>query len=1150
VMEGILRELTQKLKLSDFVAQKSRKLCLGGVIPSTHPLVISALHIASLQPLLVLFPDPESAEDAYRDFLCYLQFLPDSTHRITSAALFPPWENLPYQLTTPHTKLMGSRLEVMGGLLKGCISTVFISYPALAQRLIPKWILAESILHLKLRQEISPETLLEFLVQLGYLPEAVVEAPGQFSRRGGILDIFPIGEDNPFRLEFFGDQIESIRKFNPTSQLSISSADDVLVIPRREALAPPGGFPALLERLQQEASPYLTELEKIALTDEEQEGLENYIPIIYNDTSLLTDYFSSSPTLLVSDIARLEEEAQRFSELLGERYKLVCDEGKKLPAPEECWIDLPALLQENYARRLLLSVEPECKSKQVWKIPDADCLRLHSEKFTDFSGRLDYFEEKAKSALALNCQLVVACATAGDKRRLAELLPRHAPKVASKCQLVESGLSAGFIFPEVGLAITNDQAIFARFAPRHPHRRLQPIKEVSPIAALGDLSAGDICVHSDHGIGVYLGLSLIAVAGIAREFATLEYAGGNKLYVPAESIHKLYRYIGGDLAKPKIDRLGGGEWVRRKATVKKSAEVIARQLLALYAAREQARGFAFSPDSVWQYELEESFPYQETEDQSLAIMAVKEDMEKPKPMDRLIAGDVGYGKTEVAIRAAFKAVNDGKQVALLVPTTVLAAQHAQTFKERLAPFPVRVAELSRLIPYRQQREVVKGLAEGKVDVVIGTHRLLSRDLRFADLGLLIVDEEHRFGVSHKERIKEMRAEVDVIALSATPIPRTLSMSLSGIRDLSIINTPPQGRLPIYTYIKRFAPQLICDAIAREVESGGQVYFVHNRVQSITGMANWLQELMPQVRLQIAHGQLPEVELARIMASFYTGNFDVLVTTTIIESGIDIPSVNTIIINRADAFGLAQLHQLRGRVGRSGKQAFCYLLVPAHGRVSDSAQQRLQAIRDSTELGSGLTLALRDLEIRGAGNLLGAEQSGHISAVGFDTYTQLVAEAVAELRGTVLPRPSEVKVELPLEAYLPENYVPEPRGRIAVYRRLSQATNLQDISESKEMLEDMYGDLPAPAQNLLAVARLRLVADRAGVDSIQEQDKNILIMFKERPSAAKFARAKIEGLEDVRFLQSPGGKVILSLRTTAKENAEKLAVLELLLSQLE
>jgi len=1149
-MQALLRELTEKLRLSDFISQKGGELCLSEVIPSTHPLVISALHITGLKPLLALFPDQESAEIAYQDFLSYLQFLPDFAHREISTALFPPWEILPYQLSTPHTKIMGRRLEVMGGLLKGRISTVFTSYPALAQRLLPKWILAESILQLKTGQESAPETLLEFLVQLGYLPEAVVEAPGQFSRRGGILDLFPIGEDDPFRLEFFGDQIESIRKFNPTSQLSVSPAEDILVIPRREAMAPPGGFPTLLEQLNREGSPYYAELERIISTDEEQEGLENYLPVIYNDTSLLTDYFSSRPTLLLSDITRLEELASSYSEFLNQRYRSISEEGKKLPPPEECWIDLPALLQETYARRLLLSVEPESKSNEIWKISNEDSVRMHTAKFTDFSGRLDYFEEKAKSALSLNCRLIVACATAGDKRRLAELLPLHAPKVASRCELVESGLSAGFVFPEVGLAITNDQAIFARFAPKRLGRRLRPAKEISPISALGDLSAGDICVHSDHGIGVYLGLSVITVGGIVREFAALEYAGGNKLYVPAESIHKLYRYIGGDLAKPRIDRLGGTEWIRRKTAVKKSAEVIARQLLALYARREQAHGFAFSPDSVWQYELEESFLYQETEDQCLAIQAVKEDMEKPKPMDRLIAGDVGYGKTEVAIRAAFKAVNDGKQVALLVPTTVLAAQHAQTFRERLAPFPVRVAELSRLVPSKQQREVVKGLAEGKVDVVIGTHRLLSRDLHFADLGLLIVDEEHRFGVSHKERIKELRAEVDVIALSATPIPRTLSMSLSGIRDLSIINTPPQGRLPIYTYIKRFGPQLICDAITREVESGGQVYFVHNRVQSIVGMANWLSELIPRVRLKIAHGQLPEIELARIMASFYAGDFDVLVTTSIIESGIDISSVNTIIINRADTFGLAQLHQLRGRVGRSGKQAFCYLLVPAHGRVSESAGRRLEAIRDSTELGSGLALALRDLEIRGAGNLLGAEQSGHITAVGFDTYTRLIAEAVAELRGTALPKPSEVKVELPVEAYLPESYVPEPRGRIAVYRRLSEATALKDISENKTMLEDMYGALPTPAKNLLAVARLRLIADKVGVDSIQEQDKNILIIFREPPNATKFAQAKIGGLEDVRFLQSPGGKVILSLRTIAQESVEKLAVLELLLTQLE
>lgn len=1147
-MDQLLRQIPEKIELGEFLSRKGEELCLSGLTPSAHPLLIASLHIRNVSPIIVLLPNPESAERAYNDFLGFLDLSLEISSIKGETALFPPWELLPYELTTPHQKLMGRRLAALAGLLQGRITTVFTSYSALAQRLIPKWILAESVLYLKKGQQIALDAVLEFLVHLGYLPEAVVETPSQFSRRGGILDIFPVGEEEPLRLEFFGDEIDSLRRFNPVTQRSTTPVSDALVIPRREAVAPPGGFEALLERLKGRGSPYLPQLEKIILADEEQEGLEGFLPVLYGDTSLLTDYLSIATMMVVADSATVEEAAKEFAEQVVERYRSAEEGGILFPPPEECWAGLEELCGQPYSRRLVLEAESGGGAGEHFLVSERK--RTSSRRFGEFSGQLEFFEREAERALQEGCRLIVACATEGDRRRLAEILPLHAEGVAEQCELVESSLAADFVWSSVGLAMTNDQAIFSRYKPRRVRKRFGLPKEVAPVTALGDLEPGDFCVHADHGIGVFLGLSVMKVGGVSREFATLEYAEGNKLYVPIEAIYKLFRYIGGDMAKPKIDRLGGAEWGRRKAMVKRSARDIARQLLELYARRQTASGFAYSPDTVWQYELEESFPYKETEDQNSAIMAIKEDMEKPRPMDRLVCGDVGYGKTEVAIRAAFKAVNDGKQVALLVPTTVLAAQHFETFKERLKSFPVEVAVLSRLVPPRQQKETIKGIVSGKVDIVIATHRLLSSDIRFADLGLLIVDEEQRFGVTHKERIKEMRAEVDVITLSATPIPRTLSMSLAGIRDLSIINTPPPGRLPIYTYIKRFGAPLICDSINREIERGGQVYFVHNRVESIAAMAEWLSRQLPKVRLKVAHGQLPEAHLAKIMTDFYAGHFDLLVTTTIIESGIDIPRVNTMIINRADTLGLAQLHQLRGRVGRSGEQAFCYLLIPTHGRISEPARRRLEAIRDFTELGSGLALALKDLETRGAGNILGAEQSGHIAAVGFETYTRLIAEAVAELRGEVPAKPPDVKMELSVEAYLPTSYVPEPKGRMGAYRRLSEAATCTAVAESEEMLRDMYGPPPKQARNLLAIARLRVVAERVGVESIREEGERIVIVFRERLKAEKFGGRGIKGICDVRLLTTSGGKVVFALRITSREAEERLAVLEDVLSRLE
>jgi transcription-repair coupling factor (superfamily II helicase) len=614
------------------------------------------------------------------------------------------------------------------------------------------------------------------------------------------------------------------------------------------------------------------------------------------------------------------------------------------------------------------------------------------------------------------------------------------------------------------------------------------------LTAFTDLAVGDLVVHEDHGIGRYLGLRTMSVGDREGDFLLLEYAEGGRLYVPVERLDLVSKYLGGDAGGARLDRMGGASWQRVKESVRAALREMAEGLLKLYAQRAVAEGHAFTADAPWQREFEAAFRFEETPDQLRAIEEVKRDMQAGRPMDRLVAGDVGYGKTEVALRAAFKAVADGYQVAVLVPTTVLAQQHWSTFTDRFGPFPARVELLSRFRSAKEQKAVVEGLRQGIVDVVIGTHRLLSKDVVFKNLGLLIIDEEHRFGVAHKERMKQLRASVDVLALTATPIPRTLYMALSGVRDMSAIETPPLDRLPIETVVRRFSKAVIKEALERELARGGQIFFVHNRVQSLTSMARFIQELVPDARVIMGHGQMSERELEATMVRFVSGQADVLVSTAIVESGLDIPASNTIIINRADRFGLAQLYQLRGRVGRERLQAFCYLLVPADGRVDEQAQRRLRALQELTELGSGFKLALRDLEIRGAGNLLGAEQHGHIAAVGYDLYSKLLVEAVQELRGDTIGATVEPVISVPVEGFLPEEYVPEVNQRLAFYKRLAGATGDDELADLRAELQDRFGSLPEPAEQLLDIVRIRSAARALGVERIEAGDGKAVITF--------------------------------------------------------
>jgi transcription-repair coupling factor (superfamily II helicase) len=882
------------------------------------------------------------------------------------------------------------------------------------------------VLRVTVGDRLDRELLLESLDKSGYERVDTVVEVGQWSVRGGIVDIYSPAHPSPARLEFFGDDVESIRLFDPTSQRSVESLNELLVLPFGGA-----GGSGLLDYLPKTAPAIV---ESLTLLDRVREDAPGARP--------LGERLAGRQTIqmmLVAGAAGAAETA-RPGEILLDTRSLPRSTGNFNQVAAE----IVRWRQEGFTLRLVANDERQAEHlKQI--------LREHGIEI-----------ERAPSL--------------GGREPLAV--------VVGEC-------SGGFSVPALGLIVLTEHEVFG--ARRRTLRRPKYARGAA-ITSFTDLQIGDLVVHEDHGIGRYLGLRTMKAGDRDGDFLLLEYSEGNQLYLPVERLDLISKYLGGDSGAAKLDRLGGSSWQRVKESVRAALREMAEELLKLYARRQIAGGRAFSPDTPWQREFEAAFRFEETPDQLRAIEETKRDMELERPMDRLVAGDVGYGKTEVALRAAFKAVADGTQVAVLVPTTVLAHQHWSTFTERFAPFPARVELLSRFRSPKEQKAVIEGLRNGTVDVVIGTHRLLSKDVHFKNLGLLVIDEEHRFGVVHKERMKQLRASVDVLAMTATPIPRTLYMSLSGVRDMSVIETAPIDRLPVETVIRRFGKPVIKEAIERELERGGQVFFVHNRVQSLVSMVRFIQDLVPDARIVMGHGQMRERELEATMVKFVTGQADLLVSTAIVESGLDIPASNTIIVNRADRFGLAQLYQLRGRVGRERQQAYAYFLVPADGRVDEQAQRRLRVLQELTELGSGFKLALRDLEIRGAGNLLGPQQHGHIAAVGYDLYSKLLGEAVRELSGSATPSVVEPVISVSVEGYLPEDYVPEVNQRLALYKRLTSVPSEPGLDDLVAELQDRFGPLPAEAAQLVDIIRLRVVARTLGVEKIEAGSGRALVTF--------------------------------------------------------
>ncbi|MCO6451337.1 MAG: transcription-repair coupling factor [Caldilineales bacterium] len=1009
---------------------------------------------------------------------------------------------------------------------------VVSSVRALMQLTSPPALFRKYLRALRRGDIINFQELLARWLKAGYRHETLVEEPGSFSRRGGIIDIWPPNETTPIRIELWGDEIDSLRRFDPASQRTLPDAfvERTLVSPGSEAILERGSqAAAALNALDISAChpPAQFEFERDAdqLAGETAfRGVEFYIPYLASPPSTILDYLPAKSLLLIDAAADVAAVAL---DLEGQALQIQADLIKSgdLPAgfdrPHMVWEELRPQMEQRQPV-VLGQGKLDGHSTSV-----GSALGRLFQPGPRWGGQLKRVIEQVESIRSGGARVVMVSRQAS---RLADLFAEADNPIsvmdsseteppARSVSLIQGQFDEGWRMNNGngGLALLSDAEIFGWGKARR--RRSPQPRAASPESFFADIQPGDYVVHMEHGIGRFVGLIKIDIDGVQRDYLHVEYAQSDKLYVPVHQADRLARYVGPGEAEPKLNRLGTADWGLVKARARKAVEEIAEDLLALYARRQALPGHAFSPDTEWQYELEAAFPYVETEDQLVAIEAVKEDMERSRPMDRLICGDVGYGKTEVALRAAFKAIMDSKQVAVLVPTTVLAQQHYQTFLERMKPFPVQVEMLSRFRSRKLQTEAIEKLKVGGIDVVIGTHRLLSRDVEFKQLGLLIVDEEQRFGVRHKERIKQMRAQVDVLTLTATPIPRTLYMSLTGVRDLSTIDTPPEERLPIQTTVGFYDETLVRNAILRELDRNGQVFFVHNRVRGIEQIANRLRKLLPEAVIGVGHGQMPERELERTMQSFADGDFDVLVCTTIIESGLDIPNANTIIINRADTFGLAQLYQLRGRVGRGAVRAYAYLLYDKHKSLSPEALQRLEAVQEASDLGAGFRIAMHDLEIRGAGDLLGARQHGHIAAIGFDLYVRLLAQAVEDLRdrnglpegaldvGMLIdPMAPTVQLDLPLNAGLPNSYVSDERLRLQLYRRIASLNTSGEIDEMSKELKDRFGPPPPEVAHLLYQVKVKILAQHARVSSIG-RDHDQLVVRSE--SVARLNRERLQ-----------------------------------------
>ncbi len=1079
-MPGVTTSLTLQSILkaaASRVGLGGRAPVVAGLTPPAQAFAVAAA--AGAAPVLLVVPSDSGVEQMVGDIRFFYGALSGASGAALERSILPlPAPEVdPYRGIAPHLDATSARARALAGLARGTARVVVASVPALLPRVSRPARLLAATRELVVGDIVSPLDLGDLLADGGFAPADPVDQHGQFCIRGGVIDCFPAGEAYPLRAEFVGDMIESLRRYDPGTQRSMALLDRATVFPLRDTFEDDSGGP--------------------------DGGAE---PAWDRAASVFDYLLGTAAGIVVQEAQACSGRAARQLEQIERSYRTAIESDAAVEAP-------PALVLTEDELAGHLAPAARLETLGFDDVDDA-APRISCEPAVAFHGRVADWASTVRAARdAGETQLFIA-ATPGRAERVGELLEEYdlralavdrAEVTNAAWLLVATGqLSHGFRLPAAGLRIHAEADLFAE-----PRRAARPPATRSFLSNLRDLKVGNHVVHVDHGIGIFVGLKQMALGDASHELMQIRYAGGDKLFVPVDQLDLVQKYTGSQ--NPALDRLGGTSWERAKTRVRKAMRDMAQELLQLYAARRAVTGHCFAADTHWQEEFEAAFEYELTPDQATAVADVKRDMEAPAPMDRLLCGDVGYGKTEVALRAAFKAVMDGKQVALLAPTTVLVFQHYKTLCDRFAAFPIRIEMVSRFRSRAEQTAILKDLAAGRVDVIVGTHRLLSKDVRFHDLGLLVVDEEQRFGVAHKERIKRLRHKVDVLTMTATPIPRTLNMSLMGIRDMSIIETPPRDRLSIQTNVVRFDGAVLARAIRTELERGGQVYFVHNRIDNIASVAEMIRRIVPEVRLAVGHGRSGEAELERIMIDFVAGAYDVLLSTTIIENGLDIPNVNTIVVNHAERYGLSQLYQLRGRVGRSARRAYAYLLVPPADNLSQVARQRLAAIKEFSSLGSGFRVAALDLEIRGAGNLLGAQQSGHIEAIGFDMYLKLLEETVRELKGEPAEDDQRAAVNLGIDLRIDEDYVAETNQRLSLYRRIAAARDEAALGAVLDEVGDRYGPLPDSVRRLAEYGRIRILADRIGAAAVDRERHLLVIRFGEQ--------ARIEPEQLVAFVQS-------------------------------
>jgi transcription-repair coupling factor (superfamily II helicase) len=1087
-----------------------REQLVSGLSGSARSLFMASIYKETKRPLLIITHNLFQAQKIYDDLVSLLND--------QEVFLYPVNELIASEIGIASPELKAQRLEVLNFWSKERKGIV-VAPIAGVRRLLPEPSLWQQCqLSFEVGRDIDIDEYLSKLVKMGYERVSMVSAPGEFSIRGGIIDIYPLTEELPVRIELFDTEVDSIRTFTIDDQRSQEKLQSIMIGPATEMLFSDEEWKKGIEHLEKGLAETIKKVKDDIVKEKLMENVSEeidqlksgqmipqmfkYLSIFYHRPASLLDYMPSDGIVFMDEMSRVQEMAENLEKDEAEWHTSLLTDGKAIHNITFSHSFLSLLKRERkfVYLSLFLKHAPNTNPQNI--------LNISCRQMQNFHGQMHVLKSELERWKKGNFAVVFLGANNERVKKLENVLEdydiqaysveRDSEIVKGNVYIVEGDLNVGFELPMHKLAVITEEELFKKRIKKTQKR--QKLSNAERIKNYSELQIGDYVVHVNHGIGKYLGIVTLEINGVHKDYLHIQYQGNDKLYVPVDQIDLVQKYVGSEGKEPKIYKLGGSEWKKVKRKVESSVEDIAEDLIKLYAEREASKGYAFSPDGDLQREFEAAFPYQETEDQLRSIQEIKKDMESERPMDRLLCGDVGYGKTEVAIRAAFKAIMDGKQVAFLVPTTILAQQHYETIRERFQDYPINIGLLSRFRTRKEQNETIKGLKNGTIDIVIGTHRLLSKDVSFKDLGLLIIDEEQRFGVAHKERIKQLKTNIDVLTLTATPIPRTLHMSMIGVRDLSIIETPPENRFPVQTYVVEYNPMLVREAIERELARDGQVYFLYNRVEDIDRMAEQISMLVPDARVAYAHGRMSESELESVMLNFLDGQFDVLVSTTIIETGVDIPNVNTLIVYDADKMGLSQLYQLRGRVGRSNRIAYAYFTYRKDKVLSEVAEKRLQAIKEFTELGSGFKIAMRDLSIRGAGNILGAEQHGFIDSVGFDLYSQMLKEAIEKRKGNKpVEREFEVEIDLEVDAYIPDAYISDGRQKIEMYKRFRAISTIEDLEELQEEMIDRFGEYPIEVSYLFQIAEMKVYAKQEKVESIKQNKQEVVILISEEAS---------------------------------------------------